>query len=1657
MAPQQRQPPKPVSEHNARPNPSGKRPAQGDPAGANRATKAGKGGNGNANIPYAKKAGRLDLKELQAMMKTAVGFDIPKSKLFDSWMKQVEGYLIIYPLATPGNPNPQPIVLEVKSKYAAASNTPALRIVSEGNWFMFRSENFAAAPPPEKDHLKTEMIAHDFVPEEFITRMADLYSTPNLSLADATKIVDLGKYGKYAPKEDAEMGGTPAEETAESKDVDMEADKPTEPAEKPTESNDVDMEADKPTEPAEKPADAPKTPPRPTVEDEEEAEDGEVSEEESTHPSSTNTSKETSKKEPNPDNRKYGIFLQHWKTQGKFWFDSKPAKSSPRVDAAMAALQAGNCAVTLVRKIQDHKPVIHDYWKDLLKKAIEKGVWHYYEEEIGKAIGSLFSAWQQEPTTHIKHQIWMRMTDLKNDKEKIDKYASHVLKKSFGSMREFEIVQTVALLYENMYEEALNNKFFHDNVQHDATIISKNGKHLTASIKVTQRPDYTMPPVSVDTRFTLKKLKNAEQVNKAPDVPHFPSDYQFQYAEGYDFEKDRLFDEPPAQQSAEKRGPQVMHQYTNTFKARAIEVGDQGDFTLSFMVEKKADRTEFDLGETIRVVLRMNRNPIPTQRQIKAIGKVCRAPGPRNQRTWRIKALQDFLMGAGVPKDYTGAGDAPKADTSAGASKADTGEGASKSEASAAAYIDEALSKMTGAEKKRFREYLKTFEVMNGPQKATWRDIFEYRNFMTQMQGPPGTGKTKTAAMIAVTFMMTKTKTAFCAPSNTATEQCLEEVIQQLEVLKKIDPKFANDYKVIYLPTTATTKASIAKAGITEDHAAFDMVAEGQRSKFQEYSLHTHIVASFKSRVDNKIGDTKQAQDWLDTHEKIKNGLSIGRKEAKDFVNVGMLESAAVLKQERVRLVVSTCNNADQMVEFGYEANAVVIDESAFSTEQDCLVPLSLCARFNVLVGDHEQLKPFVRSRGHNEFARQLGLSIYTRFYGHYNVPLHRLKINYRMHPDIAELPGLLSYEWLGCDPSTKIESDAYKYYNEWYNSDSAKKYRDNTRPPAYGGKKDEGNRVRWINPKGSKGAPAPGENSPRNFSNIWAGVELLMSLLDHRNSAGVKDIKASDITILSPYKADLAEMKALVAMVMGEDMPGFLYIPEGTTIDKIQGGQNQIIILMVPPHHPNTLGFMKEWNRWNVALTRAKSVLYIIGPLDSYRKYLKVLAKDMKCVKLALMVIDFLDKGRVIDVEGVQKLPLNVGEYKSGNFSRKMNDLPGKVTTLTSDQNKYLKETPEVKMAYERELLAQLQKMRDNAADLQAKFEANQEVETVLSTRLDEDIEADPEDENFGQEGPQVRRSSPTNPADMVPDPSEPSEEPAPEVLATSLRRGDQEEENAFQMALMNSMVGNPRPTVGAVLQPFLKRTSEAGTGNKEPLNAVERTEAVNKLNLLQGLLRSVNEAIPSHISRMVPETMKDLKAIEKAIHKFNEKSKHKVLPEESLPKTSTLEKPKDMDGDFDMDEDTNQKPKEKVGISTTFGPRRNLEEEYFTPEQQLANRNAAKAAAKEAAKSAAAEKAVSDAVSEEKLTQAATDLKAALVEDQSVDSSAQIPPPPSPHLGDISQTELDDIANADGKPTGVDTSELDRLLEGGEDEDEDEGEDEDVEEKFTRSPSLD
>lgn len=162
------------------------------------------------------------------------------------------------------------------------------------------------------------------------------------------------------------------------------------------------------------------------------------------------------------------------------------------------------------------------------------------------------------------------------------------------------------------------------------------------------------------------------------------------------------------------------------------------------------------------------------------------------------------------------------------------------------------------------------------------------------------------------------------------------------------------------------------------------------------------------------------------------------------------------------------------------------------------------------------------------------------------------------------------------------------------------------------------------------------------------------------------------------------------------------------------------------------------------------------------------------------------MDKGRIIDLDGSQRLPATIEERQKvprSKWSRVMNELAN--TSLPFEHAKMMKDSAEDRAAFEKELLTELQPLRKRATELGAKFKAGKEVDTVLTTRLDVDEDADEDDEIFtGTEPPVVATAPDETPLTAIFGDNSTMEDLAEDLDGSTLQ-GDRDEMLAVNAAI--------------------------------------------------------------------------------------------------------------------------------------------------------------------------------------------------------------------------------------------------------------------------------
>ncbi len=330
-----------------------------------------------------------------------------------------------------------------------------------------------------------------------------------------------------------------------------------------------------------------------------------------------------------------------------------------------------------------------------------------------------------------------------------------------------------------------------------------------------------------------------------------------------------------------------------------------------------------------------------------------------------------------------------------------------------------------------------------------------------------------------------------------------------------------------------------------------DLLVERHRDvrlarKFVKQAVGLFREAERRTRAAPKPGARRQLRD------DAKSLLADARRMEMQAVD-SILDSARVL--------CATTTGLDSKVLGDRRFDLAVIDEACQSTEPGCWIPLLRCDRA-VLAGDHCQLPPTVVSREAAEGG--FGVSLFERLMALYGPPLaHRLIVQYRMHEAIM---GFSSAEF---------------YQGEL-----------EAAPPVAGHVLAE--------LAGVKDAPLT--RSPLEFiDTAGAGFDEALEpdgesrLNPHEADLARRKVQAllecglqpADIAVIAPYAAQVRLLRELLPV------PGL----EIDSVDGFQGREKEAVVISLVRSNPRgEIGFLRDIRRTNVALTRARRKLLVLG-----------------------------------------------------------------------------------------------------------------------------------------------------------------------------------------------------------------------------------------------------------------------------------------------------------------------------------------------------------------------------------------------------------------------------------------------------------------------------
>eukprot|EP00930_Biecheleria_cincta_P047369 TRINITY_DN32820_c0_g1_i1.p1 TRINITY_DN32820_c0_g1~~TRINITY_DN32820_c0_g1_i1.p1 ORF type:complete len:1307 (-),score=272.20 TRINITY_DN32820_c0_g1_i1:41-3961(-) len=434
---------------------------------------------------------------------------------------------------------------------------------------------------------------------------------------------------------------------------------------------------------------------------------------------------------------------------------------------------------------------------------------------------------------------------------------------------------------------------------------------------------------------------------------------------------------------------------------------------------------------------------------------------------------------------------------------------------------------------------VKTLSHLNQSQRDAVRAAL--RQTCCVIQGPPGTGKTH----VSVQIMKMWSKTLDLSP-----------------LLATSDSNPAVDNIAIGLRKEGVRAVRVGrpdKINKILEEITLECLLDKEKAELDKRKYE----ARYKSRSRSNSGSpkrTKMSRSRSKSASQPRKGAGKGKK-GKGKVGHDFDLQMRILQDADVICTTTISSGGDFFSKFAFAG--VLIDEAAQATELAAIVPLILRGSQRlVLVGDQCQLPPTVQSSEAEE--RGLSLSLYSRMVSSGGLMPFLLDTQFRSHPVIAEFSARTFYDGK-LKSGVKAEERKQIRGLPWPNHQSPISFIE-----CSGQEEDEGE---------SKLNPTEAEQVQRLVQDAFYNREL----------------EITEIGVVTPYVAQVRLLKRMCRQVIPEGMdPELLEI---ASVDQFQGREKDLIIFSaVRCNRTGNVGFLADWRRLNVMITRARRGMIVVG-----------------------------------------------------------------------------------------------------------------------------------------------------------------------------------------------------------------------------------------------------------------------------------------------------------------------------------------------------------------------------------------------------------------------------------------------------------------------------
>lgn len=333
--------------------------------------------------------------------------------------------------------------------------------------------------------------------------------------------------------------------------------------------------------------------------------------------------------------------------------------------------------------------------------------------------------------------------------------------------------------------------------------------------------------------------------------------------------------------------------------------------------------------------------------------------------------------------------------------------------------------------------------------------------------------------------------------------------------------------------------------------------------RFESHPDYTQLW-SIRKAIRDLYSQNRKGADRENIRQKI-NSLKDRATELEIRINESLFSEA--------RVIACTLVGSANRILIGHNFGTLFIDEAAQALEAACWIPIRKADRV-ILAGDHCQLPPTIKSP--LALKGGLGNTLMQCVVANKPETVSLLKVQYRMNNDIMQF----SSDW---------------FYGGMLQSAPEVKYRSIL---------DYDTPITWINTEGMDcNEEFIGENYGRiNKPEAELSVAKLKEYIEKIGRERFLDEKI-DIGIISPYKAQVQYLRQLLKKD-SYFKPYCQYITVNT-VDGFQGQERDVILIsLVRANEEGQIGFLNDLRRMNVAITRARMKLIILGDVSTLTRH---------------------------------------------------------------------------------------------------------------------------------------------------------------------------------------------------------------------------------------------------------------------------------------------------------------------------------------------------------------------------------------------------------------------------------------------------------------------